>query len=136
MRLAKPKTRIQIEAELRALRGSRAAEGWVLIVTSAIRWGAIVLLARYGYLSIEALAGQTTMADIGVGFFGKIEVSIAVSWALAAGGVVYGLKQRKLRRDTVEKLHVRIKSLEISLDRKRSSSELTPRGDTKAEDRI
>ncbi len=55
---------------------------------------------------------------------------------MAAGAGVYGWKQRDLRKTTVERLQSRIKELELKLDSKRSSSHLTPRGDTREEDKI
>ena len=134
--MADKKSKMQLETELRLLRQSKASEGIVQVVTSAIRWGAIVLIVRYGYLSIEALSGQQTLADIGVNFLTHIKVSVAVAWSVAAGGVLYGMKQRKLRRDTVERLQKRNQELESRIDPNRSSSELTSRGDTRPEDKL
>jgi hypothetical protein len=45
------------------------------------------------------------------------------------------LKQRKLRRDVVERLSSRVPFLEKQLDPGRTSSKLTDRGDTNPEDR-
>lgn len=134
--MAKKKSRAQLEAELRVLRKSRFAEGTVQVLLSLIRWSAIILIARYGYLSIEALAGKSTLADIGINFLSDIKVSVAIAWGVGVGGAIYGLKQRKLRRDTVERLQERIQTLEAEKDPARTSSQLTKRGDTRPEDRI
>ena len=93
-------------------------------------------MARYGYLSIETLSGQQTLADIGVNFLTDIKVSVAVAWSVATGGVLYGMRQRKLRRDTVERIQKRNRKLESLLDPNRSSSQLMPRGDTRPEDKL
>ncbi len=93
-------------------------------------------MARYGYLAIDSLAGQSTLADIAVNFMTNIKVSVVVSWTVAGGGVFYGLRQRKLRRDTVERVQKRNQKLEAIIDKRRTSSQLTPRGDTRPEDKL
>ena len=70
-----------------------------------------------------------------MGLFGTVEVSVALSWTVALIGTAYGIQQRKLRRDTVERLQTRNIELEKKIDQKRSSSKLTARGDTRPEDK-
>ena len=130
------KTKKQLEAELRSLKTGRSVEGWVTIILALIRWGAIVFIARYGFLSIQALAGRNTLTDIGINFLGKVEVAVSIAWISAMLGVMYGLKQRKLRRDTVERLQNGNKQLENKLDPNRTSSKLTSRGASRPEDVI
>ena len=67
----------------------------VLVV--AIRFGAPVAIAYFGYRSVEALAGRTTLADIGISLLGKVQVSVVLSWAVGAGGVLYGNREHRLR---------------------------------------
>lgn len=128
------KTNAQLNAESQFLRRSRAVEAVTSVLNNLVRWAGAVLIARYGYLSISELAGQTTFADIGVNILSDLRVSQAVAWLLGGGGVAYGLQQRKLRRDTVERLQGRISSFEKALDPGRTSSQLTPRGETRPED--
>lgn len=128
------KNRIQLEAELKALRSSRTVDGAVVVLQSLLRWGGIVAIAWFTRLAVGDLAGQTTMADIGLDFLGKVEVSVALAWAAGAAGGYYGYRQRKLRRDTVERLQKRVQELEKIIDRKRSTSRLTSRGETRPED--
>lgn len=130
------KTKAQLQTELRSLKATRLSEGWVAVIQSAIRWGALILIARYCYLSVYALAGRVTLADIGISVFGKVEISIAIAWIIGIGGISYGLNQRRLRRNTVERLQRRIQELEKRHDKKRTSSRLTDRGETRPEDRI
>ncbi len=134
--MARNKSKGQLEAELKVLRKARFSEGTVSVILSFIRWGAIVLIVRYAYLSIEALSGKTTLADIVVQFLSGVKVSVAIAWTFGIGGLAYGWKQRKLRRDTVERLQKRIQALESKVDLNRTSSQLTPRGDTRPEDKI
>lgn len=45
------------------------------IVKEAIKWAALVVIAFLGYLSVEALAGKYTTANLGVGLVGNLTVS-------------------------------------------------------------
>jgi hypothetical protein len=134
--LAKQKSKAQLQAELKLIKQSRVGEGVILICLNLIKWGAIVLIVREIHLSIESLAGKATLTDIGINFLGDIKVSIALSWFVGFFGAFYGINQRKLRKDTVERLQTRIKELELVVDNKRSSSQLTVRGDTRPEDKL
>lgn len=130
------KSRQELEVELLVMKKARFSEGVVQIVLSLIRWGSIVLISRYGYLAVQSLSGQTTLADIGINFLANVRVSVAIAWGAGAGGIVYGLNQKKLRKDAIERFHGRIKELETIIDKNRSTSSLTARGDTKPEDRV
>lgn len=132
----KSKSKTELEAELRAIRASRTTEAVTAIATTLIRWGAIVLIARYGYLAIDSLSGKATLADIGISFLSEVKVSVILSWVAGGGGVIYGLRQRKLRKDTVQSLQGRIQQFEKELDPRRSTSSLTERGDTREEDKV
>lgn len=133
--MATKKSKTQLEAELKVLRSVKTSEGITHVLLALIRWGGILGIARYAYLSIRALAGKNTGADIGVQFFANIDVSIAIAWGVAGGCILYGARQRKLRKDTVERLMGRIQTLEGQLDPNRTSSKLTLRGDTRPEDK-
>ena len=50
--------------------------------------------------------------------------------------LIYGVLQRKLRRDAIQRLHGRVEALEKERDPSRTSSTLTSRGDTRREDRL
>lgn len=132
--MAEKKSKAQLEAELKVLKKAKASEGIVQVLLSLIRWGAIVLIVRYGFLGIETLSGKSTFADIGVNFLTDIKISVAIAWAAGLGGIGYGYSQRKLRKDTIERLVSRIQELESDADDERTSSKLTTRGDTRPED--
>lgn len=132
--LATNKSKAQLEAELKFLRRSKLGDQVAGILRQLIAWGFAVLIARYCFLSIVALAGLHTEAKIGVSLFGDLRISEALAWALAGSGTFYGWKQRKLRKSTVEELAAHNKKLEQQLDRKRSSSNLDSKGDTRKED--
>jgi hypothetical protein len=132
--LAKQKTAAELRAEVQLLKRARANEGFVSIVNNLIRWGGLVSISYFAVLSIRAMAGQHTFADIGIRVLADVHVSEAVAWIFGGSGVAYGWRQRKLRRDTVERLANRNIELEKRLDPNRASSQLTPRGDTRPED--
>ena len=96
----------------------------------------MVLVCRYIYLAIDSLSGKATLADIGVSFLGDLTFSVTIAWLSCSIGIIFGLWQQKLRKDTVERLQMRITELERERDSKRSSSNLTKRGDTRPEDKI
>jgi len=96
----------------------------------------LVLIAGFTYLSIKSLAGQHTFADIGLKVLADVKISEALAYVIAGGSVMFGLKERKLRRTTVERLTERTIQLERELDARRSSSGLTTRGTTRSEDQL
>jgi hypothetical protein len=68
-------------------------------------------------------------------FLGDFRISEGFAYVFGGGGVVYGMKHRKLHGDNLERMAGRIAELEKLLDAKRSSSRLTPRGKTRPEDK-
>jgi hypothetical protein len=124
------KTQRELDHDLEARRIDRRA----MVLEAVVRYGCFAIIAGFAYLIVDTLAGRTTFADIGVRFVGQASVSESLAWILAASGSAYGLRQRKLRRDTIVKQSARIKSLESRIDSKRSSSNLPERGTTRPED--
>jgi hypothetical protein len=102
----------------------------VLLICLAVV-GIVYLLGH----AVETLAGKETEANIFVNLLGKLEISFVLSWIVGGAGLAYGLSQKKLRKSTVERLQKRIKELEADIDPTRTSSKLTPSGDTNPEDR-
>lgn len=132
--MTKKTSKADLEAELRVLKRGRSTDGIVLVCLNLIRWGALWGISYNAYLSIESLSGKYTLADIGVNFLSQMDVSITLAWGAGLMAVVYGLKQRKLRKDTIERMQLRVHQLETKIDPNRSSSNLTSRGDTRPED--
>lgn len=110
------------------------AEAVASVFRAAFKWGGLVAIAFF--FSVESLAGQTTVADLGLTIraFASVRLSEILAWAVATSGVGYGLSQRGLRRRTIERLEGRIHLLEKGVDPDRTSSGLTPRGETHPED--
>lgn len=132
---AKKPSRSELEAELKVLRRQRSGGAIASVMNNLIRWAGTVAIAGFVYMSIASLAGQTTNADIGVTVIGNIKLSEVFAFLFGGGGIVYGLRQRALRKSTIERLQDRIKKLEAARDPNRTSSGLTSRGDTHPYDR-
>jgi hypothetical protein len=132
---ARRKSHAELQSEERISRRIASVEAIASIVNNLIRWSGLVAIAYMGYRTVGTLAGQTTTADIGIRFFTEIRISEFAAWLLGAGGIGYGWRQRKLRRDNIERLERRVRDLEAEIDPKRTSSKLTKRGDTPREDR-
>ena len=131
--MTKTKSKAQLEAEISFLRSSRNRRDIATVLNNLIRWGTVAFIAYEAQQSIVALAGHET--DANVNFLGKLDVSVSIAWMFGIGGSVYGWWQRKLRKDAIERIQEQKMILEKEIDHRRTSSKLTPRGDTRPEDR-
>lgn len=128
------KTLAEYRAENRALRRGHISDAISKVLSDIIRYGVFGFLGYCIYLSIDSLSGKNTSANIAVNFLSDVRVSQALAWILCGGGVSYGLKQKNLRKKTIERLQNRITTLERKLDSHRTSSKLTTQGETRPED--
>lgn len=128
--MATRRTRADLLAENRMLRREHRTQGVVSVLTTAIWAMAVVLVARYSYLTVDTLAGDRTVADIGIRVLGDIRISAILPMAVGFGGILYGYRQRSLRKSAIERLASRNRNLERRTDPGRTSSGLTSRGDT------
>jgi len=134
--MAKRKSAEEKDAERRFAIRAQLLQNTFATINRIIRFGTIILCIRYVYLSIEALAGRATFSHIMIALLGNVTISRWAAWIFGAGGVVYGVRQNKLRKDTVARLAPRARKLEEQLDKRRSSSKLTERGETNPEDKL
>lgn len=130
----------EIRAQIVAHKWEGMVRIWLMVV-DRLAW---VLIALFAWLIVHDLAGHITVANIKLlaraSFAGDDATCpgwylILASVMLGLGGIWFGRRERKLRKDTVEKLHQYQKLWEERIDPKRTSSLLTPRGDTRPEDR-
>jgi p-aminobenzoyl-glutamate transporter AbgT len=129
----KASTYEELQAELRFIKRGRRAETIAVLGQSAFRWGGLAFIAYRGSAAVSALAGQETTTNVALELFANMHVSVALAWSFGVTGIIYGAIQRKLRKDVIERLTKRITELEKEIDRRRSSSRLTPRGNTPEE---
>gem|GEM_PF-1961391 len=100
-----------------------------------IKYGFLAFCFYLFYLSVLALAGKHTFAEIGIKVLGSLRISDGILSVVAAGSLSYGVGQRNLRRKNIERLSRRNQELEQQLDPKRSSSGLTLKGTTRPGDK-
>jgi len=131
---AKKPTRAELEAEVRLLKRQKNAGAIATVLINLIRWSGLTLIAYFAYLTVASLSGETTTADIGIKLFADVRLSEVFAYLFGGGGVIYGARQRSLRRNTIERLQGRIKKLEKERDPGRTSSGLTQRGATHPKD--
>ncbi len=125
----------EISAEEReARRFEKTMDTFAAVLIRFGKYAAFVLIAYYFYRSVNVLAGKTTDANILVRMFTSIGIADKASYIVGVSGGLYGLFERKFRRDKTEYLQTRIQQLEKKLDPNRSSSRLTKRGTTNPKD--
>jgi len=108
---------------------------WADAVNLAIPWGSAVLIAAFVYLTIGELAGKVTFAQIGVAFLGNLTVSQSLAYIFGGGGILYGMRERRLRHKKTESMAAYSQELEKRWDLNRTSSGLSPSGTTGKEDK-
>jgi len=91
-------------------------------------------LAYLGYLSIEAIAGKTTITNIIVGYFTSKESDYGLPWIVSIVAILWAISERKEKKRKTEKLQEHIRNLETYIDPTRTSSGLMPNGDSNPKD--
>jgi hypothetical protein len=124
----------QHQAEIDERRFYKTVDSVVAVVGTLFKCITLVIIVRYIYLAVVVLAGKSTFADVGFRVLGDIKISDSIAYLFGAGGVVYGVGERQLRRRNIERLSKEKNDLERLLDPNRTSSRLTPRGTTRRED--
>jgi hypothetical protein len=102
---------------------------------TAIRWAGIVIVAYVGFGALKAFAGQSTSVAISLILNALVDLKLQLAIALTGTACAWAAAERILRLRKVESMQGRIKELETRLDPNRSSSGLTPRGQTNPRDR-
>ena len=111
-------------------RFAKVVDSVTTVVHSLIRYGGVALPFYFMYRVAAVLSGKTTAADIGLNLGGSLTITETVGYGLGLAGMLYGVRERKLRRDKTEYLQERIQKLEKQVDPNRSTSRLTKRGTT------
>lgn len=124
-----------LKAELKICYASKKARAISDIFTAFFKYGSLTAAAFFAKDIGIAWAGEHTYADVDIKLLANTNISISIAWGLSALGLLYGFYQNKLRKDTVEYLQTRIQGLEGLLDKNRTTSGLTIRGDTAPEER-
>ncbi len=99
-------------------------------VRTAIRACGWCFAAVVLYWVVNVLAGRTTSLLVQVALNLLFDIRFAVMLGSTGAAVIWALAERRLRQRTIMRLHPRIKYLESILDAGRSTSNLTPKGET------
>lgn len=103
------------------------------IVIASIKAATILGTAYLFYQCANVLAGKYTFAQIGMSFLGNLKLTDGAALLATSGSIAWGARERRLKKDAIERLTERIKQLELKVDPNRTSSKLTKRGDTPPE---
>jgi len=113
------------------------------IATGLIKWGSIAFVAWCVSQAVIPFAGKISIADLG--FRGELNVPAidelvellkscvtvgVLGLVVGVGGILFGRRERRLRQNVIADLSPYQQKLESMLDPQRSSSRLTPRGET------
>ena len=98
--------------------------------------GAVILTIVYFgiYRTAHELAGRETFATLGISLLADVKQDEIRAYVAAIVGWIFGVNALRLRRNTTERLTIRIQELEQRIDPNRTTSGLTPRGQTPPED--
>lgn len=114
---------------------SQAIDGFVTTIRTGLVVAGFVAIGYYIQNVLVAFAGQQTEAAISFSLVTKLQADRWFAYMVGAGGLGYGLMQRKLRQRNIRRLTVHTSELESRMHPKRTSSGLTPEGKTRKEDR-
>ncbi|TGN02894.1 hypothetical protein [Leptospira dzoumogneensis] len=84
--------------------------------------------------SVKAIAGTTTNYNVVFNFLADLNANQWFAYIFGAAGIGFGLYERNLRKKHVKRSSTRISKLEHEINPRRSSSHLTPTGDTRQGD--
>jgi hypothetical protein len=120
----------ELEVALTIRRIDRSVEIWKQFWKSVCFIG----IAGFGYLSIDALAGKTTLASLLVHFFETTSGSGVSKWWMWGALIcfIWAWLERNLRLRKVRSMSQRLEVLEKEIDKGRTSSGLTRAGETPA----
>lgn len=114
---------------------SQVIDGVSRLARAAVYGGVVVCVAYYARDAVIAFAGKHTDANLAFSALANLQADRWFAYFFGASGVGYGLRERKLRRETTARLTTRPEALELRLHPGRTSSGLTPNGKTRQEDR-
>jgi hypothetical protein len=109
------------------------------IVNSAIqtflKYGSLVAISAIFASALKILSGKQTLLNVTMLLVAHLKLSEKISYALGLAGILYGYRQRRLRRIVIENMSEHQRRLELSLDPRRTSSKITSKGTTRPDDR-
>lgn len=108
------------------------------LLHSIVKYGALCFVVWRLGLTVEVLAGKSTLANFGIYLFADLKAnkvfSHLVMGLVGLTGAGYGIRERSQKRSQIHTLGNRVVELEKRIDPKRTSSGLTLDGRSRPED--
>jgi hypothetical protein len=127
-----PKSKKEADFQLRHKKLEIVADAVHLFIP----WASLVAIFVLAYLTVDKLAGKTTMAQLGMNFVGSIRIPDAVAFLFGGAGGGLAFRERNLRHKKTAEMAAHTQRLEAIIDSRRTTSGLTPHGTTRPEDRL
>ncbi len=123
----------QFHKTQRFLAGTEAASR---VLVYAVKYGALIWVAKYVYLSVVSLSGKETLAiaDLGLKVLANIGLGKWLCILLAGGSGGWAIGERRMRRKMTAEYAEKLKKYEMERDNNRTSSQLPPSGQTRQGD--
>ncbi|HEV2351816.1 MAG TPA: hypothetical protein VG028_18445 [Terriglobia bacterium] len=100
-----------------------------------LKVGGVVAICAIFASALKALSGRQALLSMTLLLVANLKLSEKISFVLGFGGALYGYRQRRLRGTVIEMMSEHQRKLEQTPDPRRSSSEITPKGTTRPDDR-
>ena len=113
----------------------RLTEPFIRLAGEIPRWGGLVGIAYYFKETAEVLAGKETVANFAVSVLLNPRTTCIVAGVLGFAALILAYFIAALAKRKLEHVSKYKKRHQIARDPKRSSSQLTTRGETRREDR-
>ncbi len=127
-----PKKHADTELEIKRI--ETKADLLISISSHFFRFLTVAIIAYFGYMSIDSLAGEITDTNFIVGLFSDKYFANVICILAAICGILYGRNQSKLRKDVVERYHKYMKNEAGTADQNRLSSRMDARGENRLEE--
>lgn len=100
-------------------------------------WKCLFGLGAVYYLRdiFSVLAGETTRLAFELSVLADVRLVLTIAITLTGSAIAWAVLERLLRYRKVEALQDRVKQLELRIDPKRTTSGLTPKGQTNPRDK-
>jgi hypothetical protein len=104
---------------------------------TAIRGAFWLGAAYFGFGTIGQFAGRSTDVDLALSLVitALIELKVMIAIVMTGAACAWAAIERTLRHRTIAKMQGRIRQLETNIDPQRSTSSLTPTGQTNPADK-
>ena len=123
------------EAELRYRLKLKRTEQWGTALYGLIKWGSVAFIAYQARMAAIAFAGETTVASLALNLLADIKTTHGIYITISGLSIIFGLRERHLRRLNAKNMGGHIERLEVSIDPNRTSSGITKSGTTRPEDK-